>query len=47
VPSSLFEKTFLINVQLTPADLSEIENAFSKITVHGGRMNEMQMQQVD
>ena len=36
-----------INVQLTPADLREIETEFSKIRVHGGRMNEMQMQQVD
>src|SRR5215204_2750363 len=35
------------NVQLTPTDLSEIETAFSKIKVHGGRMNEMQMQVVD
>ena len=35
------------NVQLTPADLSEIQTAFSAITVHGGRMNEMQMQIVD
>jgi aryl-alcohol dehydrogenase-like predicted oxidoreductase len=35
------------NVQLTPADLSEIETAFSKLKVHGGRMNEMQMKVVD
>ena len=35
------------NVQLTPADLSEIQTAFSAITVHGGRMNEMQMEIVD
>jgi aryl-alcohol dehydrogenase-like predicted oxidoreductase len=36
-----------INVQLTPADLSEINTAFSKIKVHGGRMNEEQMKVVD
>ena len=35
------------NVQLTPADLREIDTAFSKITVHGGRMNEEQMKVVD
>ena len=35
------------NVQLTPADLREIETAFSKIKVHGGRMSEKHMQQVD
>ena len=43
----LNENLGAINVQLTSADLSEIETAFSKITVHGGRMNEMQMQIVD
>lgn len=35
------------NVQLTPADLREIQTAFSEITVHGGRMNEAQMKVVD
>jgi aryl-alcohol dehydrogenase-like predicted oxidoreductase len=35
------------NVQLTAADLREIETAFSEITVHGGRMNEEQMKAVD
>jgi aryl-alcohol dehydrogenase-like predicted oxidoreductase len=43
----LNENLGAINVQLTPADLSEIQTAFSAITVHGGRMNEMQMQIVD
>jgi len=43
----LNENLGAINVQLTPVDLSEIETAFSKITMHGGRMNEMQMQVVD
>ena len=43
----LNENLGAINVQLTPADLSEIQTAFSTITVHGGRMNETQMQIVD
>jgi hypothetical protein len=36
-----------INVQLTPADLREMETAVSKIQVYGGRMNEEQMKVVD
>ena len=36
-----------IHLELTPADLGEIEGARSKIKVHGGRMNEEQMQVVD
>jgi aryl-alcohol dehydrogenase-like predicted oxidoreductase len=43
----LNENLGAINVHLTSEDLREIETAFSKITVHGGRMNEMQMQVVD
>ena len=43
----LEENLGAVNVQLTPADLREIEAALSKIKVHGGRMNEMQMQVVD
>ena len=43
----LSENLGAINVQLTPADLREIEPAFSKIKVHGGRMNEEQMKVVD
>ncbi len=46
-PDHLEENLGAINVQLTAADLNELETAFSKITVHGGRMNEMQMQAVD
>jgi aryl-alcohol dehydrogenase-like predicted oxidoreductase len=34
-------------VELTPDDLREIEAAFAKLTVHGGRMNPMQMEFVD
>ena len=43
----LNENLGAINVQLTPADLGELETAFSRIKVYGGRMNEMQMQVVD
>ena len=43
----LHENLQAIHVELTPADLGEIEGALSKIKVHGGRMNEEQMQVVD
>jgi aryl-alcohol dehydrogenase-like predicted oxidoreductase len=43
----LRENLRAIDVQLTPEDLREIENALSGITVHGGRMNEEQMRVVD
>jgi aryl-alcohol dehydrogenase-like predicted oxidoreductase len=43
----LNENLGAINVQLTPADLREIETAFSKIKVHGGRMSEKYMRDVD
>jgi aryl-alcohol dehydrogenase-like predicted oxidoreductase len=39
----LHENLRAIEVQLTPADLREIETALSKIEVHGGRMNEERM----
>jgi aryl-alcohol dehydrogenase-like predicted oxidoreductase len=43
----LLENLGANDVQLTPADLNELDAAFSRITVQGGRMNEMQMQVVD
>jgi aryl-alcohol dehydrogenase-like predicted oxidoreductase len=43
----LNENLGAINVLLTPADLREIDTVVSKITVHGGRMNEEQMKVVD
>lgn len=46
-PDHLEENLKAINVELTPADLGEIEGALSKIKVHGGRMNEEQMEVVD
>lgn len=35
------------SVDLSPKDLADIETAFAKIQVHGGRMNEMQMKVVE
>jgi aryl-alcohol dehydrogenase-like predicted oxidoreductase len=46
-PDHLNENLGAIDVELTPGDLQVIETAISRIAVHGGRMNEMQMQQVD
>ncbi|MGI4791834.1 MAG: aldo/keto reductase [Janthinobacterium lividum] len=42
----LSENLGAVTVQLTPAELAEMETAFSKISVHGDRMNEMQTAQV-
>lgn len=36
-----------LDVQLTSADLSELETGFSKLKVHGGRMSEKYMQEVE
>ncbi len=36
-----------VHVELTPADLREIQDALSAIKVHGGRMNKEQMKVVD
>jgi len=43
----LEENLGAIHIQLTPADLREIDAAFSKVTVHGGRMAESYMRDVD
>ena len=43
----LKENLGAIDVQLTPADLREIETALSSIKVQGGRMGEKYMQEVD
>ena len=43
----LNENLGAINVQLTSADLREIETDFSKIKVQGERMSEKHMQQID
>jgi aryl-alcohol dehydrogenase-like predicted oxidoreductase len=43
----LNENLGAINVQLTPADLHEMESTFSAVRVRGGRMNKEQMKVVD
>jgi aryl-alcohol dehydrogenase-like predicted oxidoreductase len=43
----LNENLGAVSVQLTPEDLVELEKDFSKITVHGGRMSEKHMRDVD
>ena len=42
----LRENIGAINIQLTPADLREIETAFSRIEIYGGRMDARQMAQI-
>ena len=43
----LRENLGALDVQLTAAELSALDADFSKLTVHGGRMNEMQMRAVE
>jgi aryl-alcohol dehydrogenase-like predicted oxidoreductase len=43
----LTENLGAINVQLSAADLREIDTAFASIKVHGGRMNPEQMKVVE
>jgi aryl-alcohol dehydrogenase-like predicted oxidoreductase len=43
----LRENLGAVDVHLTPADLRALDADFSRLTVHGGRMNEMQMQAVE
>jgi aryl-alcohol dehydrogenase-like predicted oxidoreductase len=42
----LQENMGAVNVQLTPADLREIEMGFSRIEIYGGRMDARQMAQI-
>ncbi|MBW3127174.1 aldo/keto reductase [Hymenobacter profundi] len=42
-PAHLSENLAAVTVQLTPADLQELDTAFAKLKVHGGRMNAAQM----
>ncbi|NPC68826.1 aldo/keto reductase [Corallococcus exiguus] len=46
-PVHLEENLGARHIQLTAAELRELETAFSRLTVHGGRMNELQMDAVD
>ena len=43
----LKENLGALRVELSAADLQEIETALAKLTIHGGRMNKMQMDIVD
>ena len=43
----LHENLGALDVQLTPTDLTDLEAEFANLTVHGGRMNKMQMEYVD
>ena len=43
----LNENLGALTVELTPAELQQIETEFSTITVHGERMDEANMQLVD
>jgi hypothetical protein len=42
----LRENMSAVTVQLAPADLREIETAFSRIEIYGGRMDARQMAQI-
>jgi aryl-alcohol dehydrogenase-like predicted oxidoreductase len=42
----LRENLDVVKVQLTPADLRELETAFSRIEIYGGRMDAKQMAQI-
>jgi aryl-alcohol dehydrogenase-like predicted oxidoreductase len=43
----LRENLGALEVQLTPADLADLQASFSTLAVHGGRLNDMQMQLVE
>jgi aryl-alcohol dehydrogenase-like predicted oxidoreductase len=43
----LNENLGALNIQLTRAELGELNTAFSRLTVHGGRMSEKHMRDVD
>ncbi|MEX3021652.1 aldo/keto reductase [Kluyvera sp. STS39-E] len=43
----LHENLGALNIHFTPSEMSEIDVALSKLTIHGGRMNKMQMGFVD
>jgi aryl-alcohol dehydrogenase-like predicted oxidoreductase len=43
----LNENVEAANLELTPADITEIDQALADLQVHGGRMNEAQMKVVE
>lgn len=46
-PAHLAENHGALNIRLSAADLREIDSAFAKVKVHGGRMNQDQMKIVE
>ena len=46
-PDHLTENLGSLDLQVSPAEIAELDDAFSKLIVHGGRMNEMQMKVVE
>jgi aryl-alcohol dehydrogenase-like predicted oxidoreductase len=46
-PDHLAENLKAVDLQLTAADLRELDAALATVTVHGGRMNAEQMQVVE
>jgi len=43
----LYENLGVTNIELNQSDILELETGAAKIIIHGGRMNEIQMQVVD
>jgi aryl-alcohol dehydrogenase-like predicted oxidoreductase len=46
-PDHLAENLGSLDLQITPVEIAELDAAFAKLSVHGGRMNEMQMTLVE
>jgi aryl-alcohol dehydrogenase-like predicted oxidoreductase len=46
-PDHLTENLGSLDLQITSAEIAELDAAFSKLSVHGGRMNEIQMKIVE
>jgi aryl-alcohol dehydrogenase-like predicted oxidoreductase len=46
-PDHLIENLGAIKLTLMPTELAELDSAFFKLTVRGGRMNEAQMKIVE
>lgn len=46
-PDHLKENLAATDLELTPADLTELDSAFAALVVHGSRMNAMQMKVVE
>lgn len=46
-PDHLRENLAAIDLQLTAAEMAELDSDFAKLVVHGGRMNEEHMKLVE